>query len=253
MKLKTLFGTFMFLLCLFCFISCSNDDEITETVHLSFEKSYYERPLIGAKSIMVRGGNRDYSIEIEDPTIVDIKVDLSSPVDMGSLKVYPKQKGETTIEVKDNIADETVSLKIKITDSYLNLAVDYTTPPPYKQGNEFFLINNDSKDFYLYDENLKLEHTGTYQFYLENDTPYMELTYHKEFEGRTIYKYDLRGTSQAMFAMLNHFLGWNVDDFIEESEAISVAPVVMSATDVETNTAYRLIMKMNDIPEKILE
>ncbi len=32
-----------------------------------FEKDYYERPLIGAKSIMIRSGNKDYSVEIKDP------------------------------------------------------------------------------------------------------------------------------------------------------------------------------------------
>lgn len=57
-----------------------------------FEKDYYERPLIGAKSIMIRSGNKDYSVEIKDPSILDVKIDLSSPIGMGNLDIYPKQK-----------------------------------------------------------------------------------------------------------------------------------------------------------------
>lgn len=56
---------------------------------------------------MIRSGNKDYSVEIKDPSILDVKIDLSSPIGMGNLDIYPKQKGETTIQVKDNIAHET--------------------------------------------------------------------------------------------------------------------------------------------------
>ncbi len=30
-----------------------------------FEKGYYERPLLGAKNIPVRGGNRDYTVTVQ--------------------------------------------------------------------------------------------------------------------------------------------------------------------------------------------
>lgn len=43
---------------------------------------------------------------------------------MGNLDIYPKQKGETTIQVKDNIAHETTDLRIKIVDSYLHLSIN---------------------------------------------------------------------------------------------------------------------------------
>ena len=66
---------------------------------------------------------------------------------MGNLEIHPKQKGETTIKVRDKVANETVDLKIKIVDSYLNLAVANPIKPPYRQEDEFFLINNEDKDF----------------------------------------------------------------------------------------------------------
>lgn len=166
-------------------MGCNDDDnETTEIHHLSFEKDYYERPLVGAKDIMIRGGNRDYAVEIENPSILEVTVDLSSPADMGNLEIHPKQKGETTIKVRDKVANETVDLKIKIVDSYLNLAVANPIKPPYRQEDEFFLINNEDKDFYLYDKEMTLRHIGSYKFFVESNIPYMELTYHEDFEGK---------------------------------------------------------------------
>lgn len=132
---------------------------------------------------------------------------------MGNLDIYPKQKGETTIQVKDNIANETTSIRIKIIDSYLNLAVANPIKLPHKQDDKFFLINNDNQNFYLYDKELRLKNTGKYKFSIENNVPYMELTYHKEFENKTIYKYDLTGTNQTMFVAIKFLLGWDWLDF----------------------------------------
>ena len=252
MRNKNLFTFFLIFLC-FCFTNCSDDEKTEDIHHLSFEKDYYERPLIGAKSIMIRGGNRDYSIKIEDPSVVDIKVDLSSPIGMGSLDIYPKQKGETTIQVKDNIANETTSIRIKIIDSYLNLSVGNPIKPPYKQDDNFFLINNDNQDFYLYDKELRLKNTGKYKFSIENNVPYMELTYHKEFENKITYKYDLTGTNQTMFAVIKLFLGWDWLDFIEKQSTKEITPIIMNATDIETNTKYYLTRKATDIPENVLD
>ena len=74
-------------------MGCNDDDnETTEIHHLSFEKDYYERPLVGAKDIMIRGGNRDYAVEIENPSILEVTVDLSSPADMGNLEIHRNKK-----------------------------------------------------------------------------------------------------------------------------------------------------------------
>ena len=164
---------------------------------------------------MIRSGNKDYSVEIKDPSILDVKIDLSSPIGMGNLDIYPKQKGETTIQVKDNIAHETTDLRIKIVDSYLHLSINNPVRPPYKQGDEIFLINNDDKDFYLYDDKLK--------------------------------------TDQTMFAVIKLFLGWDWHDFIESPKTKEIAPIIMRATDIETNTEYYLTRKATDIPENVLD
>ena len=177
MKTKKLLGIFFLFLCTITLVSCG-DDEKQEIYSLSFEKGYYERPLLGAKNIPVRGGNRDYTVTVQNTDVLSIDIDLSSPIDMGNLVVKPKQKGETTITVKDNVTNETVDLKIKIVDSYLNLKVAHPAQVPYTGGENLFFINNSDRDFYLFDEKMeKKECTGNYQFLIKNSTCYMILNF----------------------------------------------------------------------------
>ena len=113
MKTKHLLGALLSFLCTIIFFSCGNNNE--EKIYpLSFEKEYYEQPLLRATDITIRGGNRDYTVTVEETDILSIDVDLSSSIGMGSLKVTPKKKGETKVKVKDNITNEIVELKIKV-------------------------------------------------------------------------------------------------------------------------------------------
>ena len=123
MKTKHLPGALLSFLYTIIFFSCGNNDE-KKIYSLSFEKEYYERPLLGTTNITITGGNRDYTVTVEKTDILNIDVDLSSSIGMGSLRVTPKKKGETKVKVKDNITNETVDLRIKITDSYLAYAIE---------------------------------------------------------------------------------------------------------------------------------
>lgn len=40
---------------------------------------------------MIRGGNRDYTIDVENSDILEVTVDLSSPMGMGDLKYIPNR------------------------------------------------------------------------------------------------------------------------------------------------------------------
>ena len=89
--------------------------------------------------------------------------------------------------------------------------------------------------------------------YIKGNIPFLTLTYHKELENRTIYKYNLTGTDQTMFAVIKLFLGWDWHDFIESPKTKEIAPIIMRATDIETNTEYYLTRKATDIPENVLD
>ena len=75
MKTKNLLGIFFLFLCTITLVSCG-DDEKQEIYSLSFEKGYYERPLLGAKNIPVRGGNRDYTVTVQNTDVLSINIDL---------------------------------------------------------------------------------------------------------------------------------------------------------------------------------
>ena len=231
MKTKKLLGIFFLFLCTITLVSCG-DDEKQEIYSLSFEKGYYERPLLGAKNIPVRGGNRDY------------------------LVVKPKQKGETTITVKDNVTNETVDLKIKIVDSYLNLKVAHPAQVPYTGGENLFFINNSDRDFYLFDEKMeKKECTGNYQFLIKNSTCYMILNFDKELNDKRTYEYNISNTSERMFTLIEILLGidWNMKADLINRSTRSASPVTMNAVDTETNIIQYFVAGSNDIPENILD
>ena len=254
MKTKNLFGILMLFLFTFAFISCDKDtDNSKQIFHLSFEKNYYERPLTGAKNIMIRGGNRDYTIEVNNPEILEATIDLSSPIGMGDLEIYPKQTGETIVKVHDNIVNETVELKIKIVDDYLNLVLANPMQSPYNEGDEFFLINNESRSFYLYDDDKDLKQTGSYNFIVENSVPYMELTFNDKLENKSVYKYDLTGTSEKTFFALKILLGWDWQEQIESLETREISPAIMNAKDIETGVKYYFVVGNHDIPENVLD
>ena len=255
MKTKKLLGIFFLFLCTITLVSCG-DDEKQEIYSLSFEKGYYERPLLGAKNIPVRGGNRDYTVTVQNTDVLSIDIDLSSPIDMGNLVVKPKQKGETTITVKDNVTNETVGLKIKIVDSYLNLKVAHPAQVPYTGGENLFFINNSDRDFYLFDEKMeKKECTGNYQFLIKNSTCYMILNFDKELNDKRTYEYNISNTSERMFTLIEILLGidWNMKADLINRSTRSASPVTMNAVDTETNIIQYFVAGSNDIPENILD
>lgn len=53
------------------------------------------------------------------------------------------------MKVKDNITNETVDLRIKITDSYLAYAIEKSNHPALSNGTVVYLINNEAKECYF--------------------------------------------------------------------------------------------------------
>ena len=72
MKTKHLLGALLSFLYTIIFFSCGNNDE-KKIYSLSFEKEYYERPLLGTTNITITGGNRDYTVTVEKTDILNIE------------------------------------------------------------------------------------------------------------------------------------------------------------------------------------
>lgn len=201
MKRVNLLGILLFL-CAISFVSCGSDDEGKKEIYsLSFEKEYYEVPLLGKSFISVRGGNKDYTVSVEKTTVLEVSIDVSSPTGMGNLVINPKQKGETTVTIKDNITNETVDLKVKVTDSYLAYAIENSNHPALSAKTTVYLINNEAKECYFFrstgsgvgDANTLIA-KGTYEFSVKLETgignssptyaiPYLTLNYASDEQG----------------------------------------------------------------------
>ena len=85
MKTKHLLGALLSFLYTIIFFSCGNNDE-KKIYSLSFEKEYYERPLLGTTNITITGGNRDYTVTVEKTDILNIDVDLS----LSLIHIFPR-------------------------------------------------------------------------------------------------------------------------------------------------------------------
>lgn len=232
MNIKTLFKILLLFFSAIGFGSCgSDDDEKKEIYPLSFEKEYYEVPLLGNQSISIRGGNRNYSVTVEKTEILDVSVDLSSSIDMGNLVITPKQKGETTVTIKDNIVNEEVGLKIKVTDSYLAYAIKNSNHPALSQGTLVYLINNEAKDCYFFRNTGSgtgatntLIAKGTYEFSVKIEygignssntygIPYLTLNYGSDINGNF---------TDAAIAHTPHSLRFELLDGETSSNTVSI-------------------------------
>ncbi|HJD76736.1 MAG TPA: hypothetical protein K8W04_11880 [Bacteroides reticulotermitis] len=225
---------------------------------MSFEKEYYECSLLRGSYIAIRGGNRDYTVEVADPGVLEVKIDLSSSIGMGNLYLTSKQKGETVITVRDNVTNETVSLNIKVVDAYMGLKNISSHGEPYVLNSYLFLINNENKDFYVYDTDLNTEkYKGTYAFSVEDNEPYLTLSFSKEVNGKSVHKYSLSDTNGTFYYLSKTLLGMDWGASIANVNSVvrsDVMPTVyMVARDVDTDEEVKFVFNASaEMPYNVL-
>lgn len=286
MKTKHLLGALLSFLYTIIFFSCGNNDE-KKIYSLSFEKEYYERPLLGTTNITITGGNRDYTVTVEKTDILNIDVDLSSSIGMGSLRITPKKKGETKVKVKDNITDETADLRIKITDSYLAYAIKKGNHPALSNGTIVYLINNEAKDCYFFryiESRDEISRTpiakGTYDFFTKLESgsgnssptyaiPYLTLNYASDEQGNfsdatvppTPHKlrfelFDGVTSVNAVINLIQRYLKIDWEQLINKALTRSDYLIIPTLKTTIDNTDYTIIGTLDthpEIPENILE
>ena len=286
MKTKHLLGALLSFLYTIIFFSCGNNDE-KKIYSLSFEKEYYERPLLGTTNITITGGNRDYTVTVEKTDILNIDVDLSSSIGMGSLRITPKKKGETKVKVKDNITNEIVELKIKIIDSYLAYAIKKGNHPALSNGTIVYLINNEAKDCYFFryiESRDEISRTpiakGTYDFFTKLESgsgnssptyaiPYLTLNYASDEQGNfsdatvppTPHKlrfelFDGVTSVNAVINLIQRYLKIDWEQLINKALTRSDYLIIPTLKTTIDNTDYTIIGTLDthpEIPENILE
>lgn len=253
-------------------ISCDKNDN-KEIYSLTFGKESYEIGLKRILIVMILSGNGDYTLSVENPEVLDAKLDMSSPTGIGYILVTGKQKGETTLSVTDNLTHETVKLKIVVTSGYLAFKIDNSNHPALTDDIIMFLINDEERNCYFISEDHPSPGTvskGKYEFSIEtvadNATPYMTLTYASDEHGRftdaaiapTSHVFDISGNKLSTYELLAKFLDTDWEKLTEEqSENLprtnDIQPIKLEIKEVDTEYEITSYLSTVDIPEGILE
>jgi hypothetical protein len=164
--------------------ACKND----ETEPLSFYNDSYEVPIHGTRSIGIKSGSGDYSIQVKNTGVFSAAEEYGWSNPAGMILISGLLTGEGTLTVIDNVTRETRNLKIKVTHNYevLRVSTFEDTHPVLSKTPFLFLINNKARDVYfadrsgqptITDNGLRIQGKGTYAFTMENGNTYMTLTY----------------------------------------------------------------------------
>ena len=128
---------------------CSNGTDVSS---LCFEKEYYEKPLLENPSeIMFSGGSNNLSVEVSDDNV------LEATIDAGKIKIKTKKNGIVYLVVKDKTENTSVTIRVKVVDSYLGLQLGKPIPnySVYNEDDRLYLVNNKSKSYLLYSQNMQ--------------------------------------------------------------------------------------------------
>ena len=271
MAMKNLFGIIALFLCSVGIISCSNDDK-PEPTPFHLEKQSYEIRFGFTGDISIKNGSGDISVSVRNPEIVSVSY-LKNDVytdRLGLVSLQGKQKGETKVVITDNITKESEEVNVKVIDSYLACTIMESNHPALTKNPPIYmyLVKNEARDcyFFVYSDashSLKegpIAH-GTYNFSKEEEGdvsyPCLTLTYAEE-NGKftdaavspTTHKFNLTGTEDRVFDILNHYLNFNLNRAFTR---MNIAPVYrLNMKEIGTEYAVFGEINMTPIPEGVL-
>lgn len=274
MKTKHFLKLFLLFICTINFVSCNDDDP--EIQPFRIEKKSYEVMKDGWYSFSISNGSGDMNVTVADPTILSAQFSKDSYKEIiGFLRMDGKQKGETTVTITDNVTQETETLKIKVTDTYLVYGIEDSNHPALESDIVMYLVNNEARDCYFFryiHSKNKVSDTpitkGTYDFSVKLESggsssttygiPYLALTYSSDENGKftdaTIapsihqFKFEMYngGTTSAVIGMIQRCLGIDWKKLAEQKNQKKDSPTRSNAVIVP-----RLEMTVDDTEYKI--
>ena len=222
--------------------SCQND----VISSLCFEKEYYEKPLLknDAQEIAYSGGSDNLSIEVSDDDVLDATISNEK------IKIKTKKKGLVYLVVKDNTDNTSITIKVKVVDCYLSLRLGspISNNSYYKKGDCLFLVNDENRSFYLYDESCSLKETGNYKLFRDNSAFFLSLSF-----AENIFLYDISNSSYSfLWGAIPNYLdfSWTNGEVVNNSRAAT--PVGMTAVDIDFGNVYYFYLDATEIPYGIL-
>ncbi|MGV8134992.1 MAG: hypothetical protein AB2L20_07240 [Mangrovibacterium sp.] len=232
MKTKNVFKLLLLTFMIFVLGACNDDDPEP----LSFYYTNYEVQVHGTRYIGPQTGSGDYSLHVENPDMLSASEEDGWSNPAGMFLVRGLLTGESVLTISDNRTGETANLAIKVTDNYKVLRVsslywdDATSKimknehPVFSKIPFVFLINNQTRDVYFADRSgentltsndIRIQGKGSYSFTMEDDKPYLTLTYSEDENGQltndasavpTPHKFEITQSSEFLLHRLDEDL-----------------------------------------------
>ena len=214
---------FFFFILSLTLLSCNKEEE---TKPLSFDKAYYEKPILETKqSIQFQGNADNYEVLVENDEI------LEASIKENKLDILTKEKGSTTIFFRNSLTEEAESISIKVVDRYMGLSVENPISSSYyAYSDNLFFINNKTKDIYWYDESFKIKKKGNYNFYLKDEKFYLSLSFNKDS-----IVYDISKSSNIfLFKVLPTLLdvSWSTSLISRETSPINIVMSEINSSEI---------------------
>jgi len=266
MKIKSLFE--LLLVFMTIFVAGCKDDEHEP---LRFYGDSYEVPVHGVRYIGVKSGSGDYTIQVENTGIFYASEDEGWSNPAGTLSVRGLLTGESILYIIDNNTGETATLKIKVVDHYevLRVSTFENNHPVISKTPFIFLISNQSRDMYLADmegeksvtdNGIRIRGKGSYSFTIEDNKPYLTLTYATDDKGAITndpahspeaHKFQITLGSEFLLHYLdeNLNLGWGT---VAKNFSEDQCSLVMKMEQPESGYKFETVPEQVEIPAGIL-
>lgn len=204
-------------LCLLAGLSCSEEEKEEQVYPLTFEKGEYQARLNLTESIPVIGGSKSYTLQVENPAVLEAEVAFPSTIGFGEIRLKPKAKGRTALLVTDRVSGDTKKLSVEVTDFYMGFSIAQSSHPSFPEGEALYLVANESKTCYLLKASddevpvIEVDKEGDYQFSAPGNSPSLTVNFHDPASGQTqTFAFDVSDTKKDVLNVLNGWfaLGW---------------------------------------------
>lgn len=275
MNMKFLFGSLLLLICSLTLTGCSDDENgnASAVTPFSLEKTYYEARLrLGSTKIPITNGSGDISLSVADKTIIEANKVLNEG---GSVYVslQGKQKGSTTLTLRDNVTGDEEVVKVKVTDCYIAYGIAESNHPTLAPYIMVYLVDNEARDCYFFTTDYmhhQLNKTpiakGTYEFFVKQDgektVPYLCLNYSADKSGNfaqdvpmEAHDFALSFNNSQAVEIIKSYLDVDWEELISNAITKSVPPIDYTMVLTVPDTDYKIIgtFATAPIPEGILD
>lgn len=258
MKTIQFLGVVLLTLMSVCLSGCSEDNDGAKEIYpIRFVEKSHEVRLFQAERIWFADGGGDYAVSVADEELLSATIDA----DTKNLSINGKKKGTTTVTIKDNRANEKVTLTIKVVDSYLGFVSRNSNVPFFPLESDLFLVNDEQKSFYLFKQerggSLPVEApilTGQYETTVIDDGYYLKLTFTNDKEEEETHTYNITDSDQEVFSVMNKYLNsnWpNTSNDLTRSGGPRIYLLGMKEVDTEYRAQWTL--DLMTMPKGILK